>query len=88
MTKDELERYAMQIAHPDFDIETATDIKALIGPLDFPDRDAVLARAAEIVRSRAKTLSGATRRLGQRLGHPRTVPSPNVQRRNRDDARL
>ena len=52
ITKVELEKFAMQIAHPDFDIETATDIKALIGHLDFPDRDAVLARAAEIVRSR------------------------------------
>ena len=67
ITKVELEKFAMQIAHPDFDIETATDIKALIGHLDFPDRDAVLARAAEIVRSRAKTLG--IRRVN--VGRPR-----------------
>ena len=56
ITKDELEKFAMQLAHPDFDVDSGPDIDKLIGHLDFCDSNAVLARAAEIVRQRAKTL--------------------------------
>jgi len=59
ITPQELENFAVQIARPDFIIDTHDGIKELIGHLDPADYDAVLARAAEIVRERAQRLRRA-----------------------------
>ncbi len=60
ITPQELERFAQQIARPDFEIRVDDGIKELIGHLDRDDYDAVLARAAEIVRERAARVGQAT----------------------------
>ena len=50
ITAQELEDFAVKIANPGFNIDVDDGIRELIGHLDFDDYDAVLRRAAEIVR--------------------------------------
>ncbi|MGQ0683460.1 hypothetical protein [Bradyrhizobium sp.] len=56
ITPQQLENFATQIARPDFDIDAHDGIEEMIGHLSLEDYDAVLARAAEIVRKRAEKL--------------------------------
>ncbi len=56
ITSQQLEQFATQLARPDFEIRTDDGIKELIGHLAPDDYDAVLARAAQIVRERARNL--------------------------------
>ena len=60
ITPTELENFAQQIARPGFHIDVHDGIKELIGRLDPADYDAVLGRAAEIVRECARKLRQTT----------------------------
>ncbi|WP_128923159.1 hypothetical protein [Bradyrhizobium guangxiense] len=58
ITPEQLENFATQIAGSEFEIQAHDGIKELIGHLTPDDYDAVLARAAEIVRERVESRSG------------------------------
>lgn len=56
ITPTDLERYVARIAHPDFNIENERATNQLIGHLKPNEYDAVLTRAAAIVRARAQAI--------------------------------
>jgi hypothetical protein len=72
----EIEAYAVKIAEPGFAV-SETNIGALIGHLDFPDSDAVLARAVAISRQRgaAHLAEADTLETITRLAHASGMPA-------------